>query len=101
MYFSDRDNGNVRYAESSMRNGFGLRFLHKFLSMPYLTLQVCPFTLRPLNYSKHSKCEAFLVMVRWQLIVAFDAIGDKAFNKTIGAKEFFLMCNANVRRYGF
>ena len=30
---------NARYAESSMRNGFGLRFLHKFLSLPYLTLQ--------------------------------------------------------------
>merc|ERR1719471_2297830 len=38
-HLEGRDNGNVRYAESSMRNGFGLRFLHKFLSLPYLTLQ--------------------------------------------------------------
>lgn len=38
-HLEDRDNDNVRYAESSMRNGFGLRFLHKFLSLPYLTLQ--------------------------------------------------------------
>lgn len=27
------------YAESSMRNGFGLKFLHKFLNLPFLTLQ--------------------------------------------------------------
>ncbi|XP_053601280.1 rab-like protein 6 isoform X2 [Plodia interpunctella] len=29
----------VRYAESSMRNGFGLRLLHKFLNIPFLKLQ--------------------------------------------------------------
>jgi hypothetical protein len=29
----------VRYAESSMRNGFGLKFLHRFLNLPFLTLQ--------------------------------------------------------------
>ncbi|KAG6453628.1 hypothetical protein O3G_MSEX008256 [Manduca sexta] len=29
----------IRYAESSMRNGFGLRLLHKFLSIPFLRLQ--------------------------------------------------------------
>lgn len=29
----------IRYAESSMRNGFGLKYLHKFLNLPFLQLQ--------------------------------------------------------------
>lgn len=29
----------VMYGESSMRNGFGLRLLHKFLGLPFLRLQ--------------------------------------------------------------
>jgi len=33
------DSADVKYAESSMRNGFGLKFLHKFLNLPFLTLQ--------------------------------------------------------------
>ncbi len=33
------DGVDARYAESSMRNGFGLRYLHRFLSLPYLALQ--------------------------------------------------------------
>ena len=30
----------VRYAEGSMKDGFGLMHLHKFLSIPFLQLQV-------------------------------------------------------------
>ena len=30
----------VRYAEASMKDGFGLMHLHKFLSIPFLQLQV-------------------------------------------------------------
>lgn len=29
----------VRYAESSMSNGFGLKFLHKWFNLPFLQLQ--------------------------------------------------------------
>ena len=38
---SDRPGGDalVRYAESSMRTGFGLKLLHRFLNVPFLTLQ--------------------------------------------------------------
>nr|KAG5693200.1 hypothetical protein BaRGS_014090 [Batillaria attramentaria] len=31
--------GQVRYAESSMRNGFGLKYLHMFFNLPFLQLQ--------------------------------------------------------------
>lgn len=31
--------GKLMYGESSMRNGFGLRLLHKFLGLPFLRLQ--------------------------------------------------------------
>lgn len=34
-----RRTAEVLYGESSMRNGFGLRLLHKFLSLPFLQLQ--------------------------------------------------------------
>ncbi|XP_011403974.2 PREDICTED: rab-like protein 6 [Amphimedon queenslandica] len=30
---------DIRYAESCMKNGYGLRYLHKFLSIPFLQLQ--------------------------------------------------------------
>jgi hypothetical protein len=33
------DSGQIRYSEASMRNGFGLKFLHKFFNLPFLHLQ--------------------------------------------------------------
>lgn len=44
VYFVDslqrgKDAAQVRYAESSMRNGFGLKYLHKFFNLPFLQLQ--------------------------------------------------------------
>ncbi|RUS87074.1 hypothetical protein EGW08_005150, partial [Elysia chlorotica] len=36
---SESRKGLVRYAESSMRNGFGLKYLHMFFNLPFLQLQ--------------------------------------------------------------
>lgn len=35
----DSNAAEVRWAESSLRNGFGLKLLHNFLNVPFLTLQ--------------------------------------------------------------
>lgn len=34
-----KDSAQIRYAEGSMRNGFGLKYLHKFFNLPFLQLQ--------------------------------------------------------------
>ncbi|EDV28137.1 uncharacterized protein TRIADDRAFT_63653 [Trichoplax adhaerens] len=38
--FDDReDSASIRYAESSMKNGYGLKYLYKYFNLPYLHLQ--------------------------------------------------------------
>ncbi|BFZ05707.1 hypothetical protein BsWGS_08746 [Bradybaena similaris] len=41
QYQKDRPEGSgkIHYAESSMRNGFGLKYLHMFFNLPFLQLQ--------------------------------------------------------------
>ena len=31
----------IQYGECCMKNGFGLKFIHKFFNIPFLKLQVC------------------------------------------------------------
>ena len=41
MVIVSREPGSaeVRYSEASMRNGFGLKLIHKFFNLPFLQLQ--------------------------------------------------------------
>ncbi len=58
----DRPDGAapVRYAEGSMKNGFGLTHLHKFLSVPFLQLQVGKLAaLHMYTLAAHSECICF------------------------------------------
>lgn len=40
MLFRSPGSAEVRYAEASMRNGFGLKYIYKFFNLPFLYLQV-------------------------------------------------------------
>ena len=44
----------VHYAETSMKNGFGLKYIHKFLNLPFLLLQVCILWKIYLAWSRRS-----------------------------------------------
>ena len=39
MCYSQGKRAQVRYAETSMRNTFGLKYIHKFFNLPFLHLQ--------------------------------------------------------------
>lgn len=39
-YHRPEGSAQIRYAESSMRNAFGLKYIHKFFNLPFLQLQV-------------------------------------------------------------
>ncbi|KAI8429785.1 hypothetical protein MSG28_000325 [Choristoneura fumiferana] len=67
----------VRYAESSMRNGFGLRLLHKFLSVPFLRLQRTSL-LEQLQRNQKDMEEAEKEMDDFQLAQSLNPMGIKA-----------------------
>jgi len=39
LYREGQEVAEVRWGETSLRNGFGLKFLHRFFNIPFLTLQ--------------------------------------------------------------
>lgn len=39
VFFLSTRSAQIRHTESSMRNGFGLKLLHKFFNLPFLQLQ--------------------------------------------------------------
>lgn len=45
----------IHYAESSMKNGFGLKYLHRFFNIPFLQLQV---TVLPYSTSHNTKSQS-------------------------------------------
>ena len=58
----------VRCCEASMRNGFGLKYVHRFFNVPFLKLQVSSFY--PFNYQDNvedskSICFFFSVKLLW------------------------------------
>ena len=36
----ERRRGGTKFAECSMRDGFGLKYIHRYLNVPFLHLQV-------------------------------------------------------------
>lgn len=40
FHFRPPGSSYIHYAESSMKNGFGLKYLHRFFNIPFLQLQV-------------------------------------------------------------
>lgn len=70
-----RRTAEVLYGESSMRNGFGLRLLHKFLSLPFLQLQRETLTAllarnkRDTEVSSLELAEFLVNIVRFSVIV--------------------------------
>lgn len=65
-----RRQAEVLYGESSMRNGFGLRLLHKFLSLPFLQLQretLNALLARNRRDTEVSSLELAQFLVSWQI----------------------------------
>ena len=50
----------IKYCEASMRNGFGLKYVHKFFNLPFLQLQVSALFLHFVIYDLSSSCNLAL-----------------------------------------
>lgn len=44
-YIRPSGSAEVYFTETSMKDGFGLQYIHSFLNMPFLMLQVSKFNI--------------------------------------------------------
>lgn len=79
FHFRPPGSSYIHYAESSMKNGFGLKYLHRFFNIPFLQLQVRG------NSQSHFRYECLL---SGQRLASFSVISSGIFTYLTWGFEF-------------
>jgi len=61
VLFRSPGSADVRYAEASMRNGFGLKYIYKFFNLPFLYLQVSHLSIHLTSWNFFSQLVIWLL----------------------------------------